>query len=139
LLRLPRMMVPAILVTMDEFPRTASLKVDRRALPTPALVPEQRSSEPASELRASQTATEEAVLQIWRTVFRNRMLALDDVFIEAGGDSLLAVQCVNRVSDTFGVDLPVIMPFMQAPTARRMAHLIDEWLQADAAHAAHHS
>jgi hypothetical protein len=67
-----------------------------------------------------------ALMEIWK-----RMLWLDEVgvhdnFIELGGNSLSATRCINRIRETFGVDVPVDAFFLDPGDIASMAGLIDD-------------
>jgi thioesterase domain-containing protein/acyl carrier protein len=68
--------------------------------------------------------TERRVAEIWRAVLRAEPQGPDVSFFDAGGDSLLLMQFVHRIGETFGVDLPMIEVFV-APSVRGVARLID--------------
>jgi thioesterase domain-containing protein/acyl carrier protein len=71
-----------------------------------------------------ETATEQRLVQVWRDVLRADPPDPDVSFFDAGGDSLLLMQFVHRISEEFGVDLPMIEVFV-APSIRGVARLID--------------
>jgi amino acid adenylation domain-containing protein/non-ribosomal peptide synthase protein (TIGR01720 family) len=89
LLRLPDYLVPAAFVVLDEIPLTANGKVDRRALPRPAL-------ETAGPV-APRTAVEELVAGVWSEVLRVERVGVLDNFFDLGGDSILSIQVVSRL------------------------------------------
>jgi thioesterase domain-containing protein/acyl carrier protein len=73
---------------------------------------------------APETVTERRLAKVWRDVLRNDPPGSDVSFFDAGGDSLLLMQFVHRISEEFGVDLPMIEVFV-APSVRGIARLID--------------
>jgi amino acid adenylation domain-containing protein/non-ribosomal peptide synthase protein (TIGR01720 family) len=92
--KLPDYMVPAVFVIRDEMPRTASGKVDRRALPAPeAIRPELESA-----FVAPRTPREEALARIWMELLGIDRVGVHDNFFELGGDSILSIQVVTRAS-----------------------------------------
>ena len=122
--RLPRYMVPAAFVCLDELPRTATGKVDRLALP--AIVAhelEHRSTaatpvDPDEEL----PATLAPLLAIFRDLL-GPSVGADDDFFERGGHSLLAIKLCARVERQMGERLAITSVF-EAPTARSLAVLL---------------
>ncbi|HEY0513602.1 MAG TPA: amino acid adenylation domain-containing protein [Thermoanaerobaculia bacterium] len=90
--RLPAHMVPALFVTLDAMPWTASGKVDRRALPEPepAVLDAHRPFEPP------RTPAERTLADLWRQILRVQRVGLADRFFELGGDSILALQVLAR-------------------------------------------
>ncbi|MFL5384951.1 MAG: amino acid adenylation domain-containing protein [Longimicrobiaceae bacterium] len=97
---LPEAMVPSLIAVVDALPRTASGKLDRRALPDPQPAPAAVYVEP-------RTATERALAEVWRDVLGVERIGVEDSFFAAGGHSLLAMQVASRVRAALGVDLPV--------------------------------
>ncbi len=88
---LPDYMVPSIIVVLDDFPRTATGKVDRRALPPPT--PTDSSD---VGFVAAVTPTEQTLAEIWATVLKKGAVGVHDNFFEIGGDSLLSIQIAAR-------------------------------------------
>ncbi len=95
--RLPAYMIPSYFVTLDEFPITASGKVDRRALPAP----ERSGAEAQRELQPPVTEIEQRLAQIWRDLLKVEQINLFDNFFDLGGHSLLAMRLVARVQAEF--------------------------------------
>ena len=127
---LPRYMVPAAVVILDELPLTPSGKVDRRALPIPAQC-EFTSEEIIGELpiRERLTPVEEVLHAIWSELLPCKVLSIHDDFFELGGHSLLAVQVISRVRKVFKVEMTVRSLFI-APTIRTFAKSIEGAMQA---------
>jgi amino acid adenylation domain-containing protein len=102
--RLPDVMVPSRLEALDALPRTASGKVDRRALAG-------RGGAAAGTTRRSVTAprddVERRLLEIWEELLEVRPISVTDDFFEVGGHSLLAVRLTARVEAALGEPLPV--------------------------------
>jgi hypothetical protein len=74
----------------------------------------------------SLTATQLALLDMWK-----RMLWLDDIgltdnFIDLGGNSLSATRCLNRIRTEWQVDLPMDVFFLEPGDIATIARLIDE-------------
>jgi hypothetical protein len=68
-------------------------------------------------------STEAALAEIWTEIVEQSVGA-GDRFIDFT-DSLSATEYVNRVRDTFHVDVPVSALFNKAPTVSKLAELID--------------
>ena len=111
---LPAYMVPATFVFLDALPRTASGKVDRRALPAPESVPE------PPERAAPRTAAEELTAGIWEEVLGVERVGVHDNFFALGGQSLVAAQIAARLQDAFGVEVS-LRAFFEAPTVAELA------------------
>jgi amino acid adenylation domain-containing protein len=119
--RLPEVMVPSAFVTLDSLPRTATGKIDRRALRAP------ESAGAAVEGRpfvVPSTATERTLAGIWSALLRVPEISATDDFFELGGHSLLATQLASRVRTILHVELPLRQYFM-THTLGALASLID--------------
>ena len=114
--RLPENFIPAFFVMLDQLPLTPNGKVDRRALPAP----EQADSFLPETLIAPRTAEEEKIAAIWSDVLDVKPIGMETNFFELGGHSLLATRVVTRISETFGINLPVRVLF-DSPTIAGVA------------------
>jgi hypothetical protein len=117
--RLPEYMVPAAFVALDAFPRTASGKLDRRALPEPEV--ESTDTETYVEPR---TPTERALAGIWMEVLGIARVGAHDDFFDLGGHSLLATRVMGRIRHDLRTELPLRTVF-EAPTLSRLAERVD--------------
>jgi amino acid adenylation domain-containing protein len=117
--KLPPHMVPATLVPLESIPLTANGKVDRRALPSP----EGRQYLPRGYIGAA-TATEQELAALWKQALKVQQVGVQDNFFELGGDSLLGIEVIGRIADTFDVELPFMAVF-QYPTIRQLAEFVD--------------
>ncbi|HEX8186018.1 MAG TPA: phosphopantetheine-binding protein [Blastocatellia bacterium] len=109
--KLPEYMVPASYVFLEALPLTSSGKIDRRALPLPALT----ASESDEEFVAPRDDAEEVMAGIWAEVLGLEQVGVESNFFEMGGHSLTASQVIYRVRDLFQVELPVRSLF-ESPT-----------------------
>ncbi len=122
--RLPRFMVPAAYVCLDELPRTATGKVDRPALPAIAAGELARRSAVATP--ADRVEEAPATLAPLLAIFRELLgpsVGADDDFFERGGHSLLAIKLCARIERQMGERLAITSVF-EAPTARSLAVLL---------------
>jgi amino acid adenylation domain-containing protein len=116
--QLPAYMLPSAVVVLDALPLTENGKVDRRALPAPAV---RRDDAPPAEPR---TEVERALAAVWTEVLRVDAVYLNDNFFDLGGHSLLASQVVTRVRESLGVELPLARVFA-APTLAGLAAAVE--------------
>ncbi|WP_395334428.1 MupA/Atu3671 family FMN-dependent luciferase-like monooxygenase [Novosphingobium sp. BL-8H] len=96
---LPEFMVPGTLVVLDTLPRTPNGKIDRHALPDPAMVTV-AAGRPAAE--AAETAPlneiEAQITAIWCDLLKVPHVGRGDNFFDIGGHSLLAIQAHRRLA-----------------------------------------
>jgi amino acid adenylation domain-containing protein len=100
--RLPEYMVPAAYVVLAALPLTPSGKIDRDTLPAPALGS-------LAEHVAPRTPIEEELARIWSELLGIPLerISVNDNFFDLGGHSLMAAQCVARVREGLGAELPL--------------------------------
>ena len=119
--RLPAYMLPASFVFMDTLPLTPSGKIDRRALPEPETIRPRLGGlyvPPRSPL-------ERSVAELCSEILHVGTIGVDDNLFDLGGNSLLAMQIVSRVTRTFQVDMS-LPRFYQSPTIASISAVITE-------------
>ncbi len=109
---LPRHMVPATVMLLDEIPLTPVGKLDRQALPAPVFE--------AREFRARGRPRRGTRRDGVRRPSRCRSVGRDDDFFELGGNSLIATQVVARLSAAGRAQIPVRAVF-EASTVEALA------------------
>ncbi|SDR22064.1 non-ribosomal peptide synthase domain TIGR01720/amino acid adenylation domain-containing protein [Paraburkholderia fungorum] len=92
--RLPAFMVPNAFVTLERLPTMPNGKLDRRALPAPALA----DAAPAERI-APRNRREQVLLDIWQQVLGCEVGGVTVNFFAAGGDSILSLQLLARARD----------------------------------------
>jgi acyl carrier protein len=112
-------MVPSAYVILDQLPRIANGKLDRKALPKP------EDKYDTSNYVAPRTPVENIVAGIWREVLGRERVGSHDNFFELGGHSLLATQVIARIIAAFGIELPLRVMF-EAPTVAGLAMHIEK-------------
>ena len=118
---LPEYMLPAVFVTIAEFPTTHNGKVDLARLPEPS--PENTLSDEAAGAEIL-SPTEQTVAKIVTGLLGLDAVARDDNFFLLGGHSLLAAQLIARLRDACGVEIPLRTVFA-TPTVAMLAEYID--------------
>ncbi|HEX7772079.1 MAG TPA: non-ribosomal peptide synthetase, partial [Pyrinomonadaceae bacterium] len=119
--KLPSFMIPSTFIFLEEMPLTANGKIDRKALPAP----DGMRPDIAESFAAPRTPIEEMMATIWSEVMEIEKVGIHDNFFSLGGHSLLATQVVNRVLDTFNVELPLRL-FFETPTVAAFASYVAE-------------
>ena len=118
--KLPNHMIPAAFVLLEEWPLTASGKVNRLALPLPGVY------QPAAreDFVAPRTATEEILASVWAEVLEVPDVGVSDDFFALGGHSLLLARIASRIRESFQLELPLRALF-EAPTLAALAERIE--------------
>ncbi|WP_218667836.1 condensation domain-containing protein, partial [Porphyromonas gingivalis] len=98
---------------------TINGKLDRKALPEPDVTS-------AENYVAPENDTERAICEIFGTVLGLEIanIGADDDFFKMGGDSISSIQLVNRIRQTFSVQISV-KDIFAAKTVRRLSELVE--------------
>lgn len=116
--QLPDYAVPAGITLLPRLPLTPNAKVDRTALPQPALAPR---TEPASALSGR---TEHIIAGTWREVLGLPAVGAAENFFDIGGHSLAAATVQAKLAERLGKRIPVLDLF-RYPTIRALAAHLD--------------
>jgi amino acid adenylation domain-containing protein len=116
---LPPYMVPAAVVTLTALPRTANGKLDRQALPAPAMSLAEREHKPP------RTPMQLQLVHLWEEILAVRPIGIGDDFFDVGGDSMLAVRLVAQIRKRLGRNLP-ISTLVTARTVEDLAGLLEQ-------------
>jgi len=109
--QLPEYMLPSAFVPLAHLPLTANGKVDRKALPVPALEALNRR-----DFEAPVDALEQRLAALWAEVLKLEQVGRHDSFFELGGHSLLAIRLVSLMEDWCE---PFPGPFLYYPSRRQ--------------------
>jgi acyl carrier protein len=112
---LPEYMIPTLFVRLNSIPLTMNGKVDRSALPAPD----------SSNIVRTKAVTASDAVEIDLSTIISDLLKLENVgcdenFFLLGGHSLLGMQLITKVRDTFDVELTLPSLF-ELPTIRGLA------------------
>ncbi|KAB1935947.1 amino acid adenylation domain-containing protein [Micromonospora sp. ALFpr18c] len=114
---LPAPLVPATVVWLDRLPTLPNGKVDRAALPSPALGADAGTAANALD------GTAGTVAAVWRELLGVPVTTPDSDFLTLGGDSLLAVRCATRLAAATGRPVRPGDLFAHPTVAALAAHL----------------
>lgn len=70
------------------------------------------------------TTKQTQLLRLWSEVMQSGPVDLDNDFIEFGGDSLVAMTLISRISGEFGVELD-LWELLDAGTPRKVLAVIE--------------
>ena len=117
--RLPASMVPSAIVFVDALPLLSTGKVDRRALPDPG------RARPLLDVsyQAPRTPIERRLAELWAQQLGLDAVGIHDVFIDLGGNSLVAGRLITRVIAAFAVEVPP-QALLAATTVATMAEVV---------------
>ena len=96
---LPDYMVPHLLMILPSLPLTPNGKVDRNGLPKPfSTLGEQVPQPPVTD-------TQRQLAKIWQDILGVDQVGLYDNFFDLGGHSLLSLQVIRRIHETWFINL----------------------------------
>jgi acyl carrier protein len=122
--QLPAHQWPSACLVVPEIPLTPTGKVDRAALLALPIEPA-RDAEPDALQMAPRTETEQQLAGIWAAVFARDVVRRDDDFVELGGDSIAAFQCLVAIREAWAVNLPVDVLLAEQAQLASVADAID--------------
>src|SRR5438067_2378166 len=97
---LPDYMVPSAIVELERLPLTVNGKLDRSALPAPAVREGGLGRQP-------RTPQEEVLCALFAEMLVVARVGIDANFFALGGHSLSAVRLISRIRATFGANLSI--------------------------------
>ncbi len=112
---LPEYMVPSAFVVLPALPLSPNGKVDRKLLPAP-----ETAASADRENAAPRTPLEEHLAGLWRASLGVESVGIHDDFFALGGHSISGAILINRLQETLGEIVHVVVIF-DAPTVERMA------------------
>ncbi|MDR5835736.1 non-ribosomal peptide synthetase [Caballeronia sp. LZ034LL] len=98
---LPDYMVPAAVTVLDRMPLNPNGKIDRHALPAPAVLSSAALADPP------EGEMETALAEVWSGVLDVSPVRRSDRFFELGGHSLAAMQVQSALRAKLGIDAPL--------------------------------
>ena len=119
--KLPRYMQPGAIEVLEQFPRLASGKPDRRKLPE---VKRGKRGDDAPYV-APRLLVHQELVQLWEELLEPRPIGITDNFFHLGGHSLLAAQLVSRIEQVWGTRLALSTLFAK-PTIEQLADVLHQ-------------
>jgi amino acid adenylation domain-containing protein len=116
--KLPDYMIPGIFVSLEQFPKTPSDKIDRKALPAPSIISSTAPYEPP------RSQVEQNIARVWEKVLNRKEVSIHDSFFEVGGHSLSLIQVHSLLQPNYP-ELKVIDLFSY-PTIHGLATYLDQ-------------
>ena len=113
--RLPHYMIPSHIIFMQALPLTVNGKIDTKKLPE--IKVDEIYVAPKTELQKKLVSVYEEYLGIEK-------LSIDSNFFELGGDSLIAIKIITKLSSDFNINLG-IKDIFSYPTIASLSHYIE--------------
>ena len=118
--KLPLYMIPPVFVWLKDLPKTASGKIDKKALPKPT----SDRPELSALYKTPDTIAEKRIANLWKKLFGLSKIGVNDNFFELGGNSLLAVKTIATLREEFNYVLPVTKLY-ELPTVSQIAMYLE--------------
>ncbi|GER85224.1 hypothetical protein KTAU_38590 [Thermogemmatispora aurantia] len=122
---LPDYMIPGTFVRLEQMPTNEHGKIDRACLPKPEETDILR--EDVHIEREARAPVEARIAELAASLLKREHVNLDENFFRLGGNSLLGAQLMLRLSEAFGVDLPLQILF-RSGSLRALAVEVDRLL-----------
>ncbi|MCF2907156.1 amino acid adenylation domain-containing protein [Pseudoalteromonas sp. DL2-H2.2] len=117
--QLPEYMVPSRFVVVPQWPLTPNGKIDKKALPEVA------GSDSEHPFVAPETATEQALAEIWSALLgiERSEISSHARFFEQGGNSILVTRLETQIRHRFAVEFAVKELFAQPQLKEQALHI----------------
>ena len=117
--QLPEYMIPTLFVWLEHWPLTPNGKLDRQALPAPRVIINEKNR----GIDDPRTPEEAELLRLWRMLLNLESVGIYENFFTSGGHSLLAMQLIAHVQESFQVEVP-LQALFDHPTIAEFATVI---------------
>ncbi|NEW61721.1 AMP-binding protein, partial [Sulfurovum sp. bin170] len=97
--RLPSYMIPSFFVELEDIPLTSNGKVDKKSLPMPDKLDNEKV------YREPSTSIQKDIADIFTEVLKLERISIDDNFFEIGGHSLNAINIISAVNGITNKDV----------------------------------
>lgn len=115
---LPIFMIPDIFIQLPHLSRTATNKIDRRALPDPTW-----SNEIDTNRKAHLLGLEKQIADLWSDLLNITVVDIHANFFDLGGHSLKATRLVNKIRLLFHIEIS-LKDFFEDPTIAGVVEII---------------
>ena len=98
--QLPPYMIPQHIESLEALPRTLNNKLDRKVLQN-----HQLSNSPVPSIQPPETKNEIWLSTLWQELTGCKTINRHDNFFDIGGHSLLSIQVIHKIFETYNVEL----------------------------------
>lgn len=120
--RLPSYMIPKVIIQVKNIPFTANGKVDKKAIRKITQFNDQINEKDSDQ--SQWTTCEQEVADLWKEILGVKKFTKTDNFVKIGGDSLAAVQLVNKIVQKYRIEF-MISDFYENLTVEKLAQFIE--------------
>jgi hypothetical protein len=118
--KLPEYMVPAIVMSIAEIPRSHNGKTDYQGLPSPAA----ELAERGDDYVGPESPLEQYLVDLWTDALHVKPIGIHDNFFALGGDSIQATRLLSTVQEKYPTDTSLLALFFHEPTISALAQFI---------------
>jgi mycobactin peptide synthetase MbtE len=111
---LPKYMMPSAIYEVESFPLLSNGKINLKAL---------QGFKPAKAVVPPADATEERLLGLWKDLFGDKPISVEDTFHSIGGNSLMMMKLISKIYTEFNVRVSLAGLFKNL-TIRSQANLV---------------
>lgn len=121
---IPSYMIPANFYKVDNIPLNKNGKVDRKKLKNKLKNKNKKEKLEISYNVKPKNELELTILKIWKDIFNNENIGVDNNYFSIGGDSLIATSIIGKIRNKLGIKLS-IRDIFENPTVNKLAIFIN--------------
>lgn len=121
---IPSYMIPANFYKVDDIPLNKNGKVDRKKLKNKLKNKNKKEKLEISYNVKPKNELELTILKIWKDIFNNENIGVDNNYFSIGGDSLIATSIIGKIRNKLGIKLS-IRDIFENPTVNKLAIFIN--------------
>ena len=121
---IPSYMIPTNFYQVDEIPLNKNGKVDRKKLKNKLNNKYKEEKLQTSFIIKPKNELDLIILKIWRDIFNNENIGLNNNYFSIGGDSLIATSIIGKIRNKLGIKLS-IRDIFENPTVNELAIFIN--------------
>lgn len=121
---IPSYMIPANFYKVDDIPLNKNGKVDRKKLKNKLKNKNKKEKLEINYNVKPKNELELTILKIWKDIFNNENIGVDNNYFSIGGDSLIATSIIGKIRNKLGIKLS-IRDIFENPTVNKLAIFIN--------------
>lgn len=120
---IPSYMIPANFYKVDDIPLNKNGKVDRKKLKNKLKNKNKKEKLEINYNVKPKDELELTILKIWKDIFNNENIGVDNNYFSIGGDSLTATEIVGKISSLYNVKISV-KDIFENPTIEKLSIVV---------------